>query len=122
MTAFRARSFENFPVGFAIFVIKTTLMVLRSQHSSSLVAQFISCRFRLPQNKHDFLHCMLISSTSFTKEKATEEPGGLLQFFRIKRVKLGQLYFFVQLFQRTLLSTLACRGYVTSCLEFLSSC
>ena len=74
------RSFENGSVGL-VFVIKTTLMVVRSQHSSSLVAQFIkffvSCR--LPQYKR---HRRLIFSTSFINEKANEETSGLLQFSR----------------------------------------
>lgn len=78
-----ARSFENGSVGL-VFVIKTTLMVVRSQHSSSLVAQFIkffvSCR--LPQYKRGILHRRLIFSTSFINEKANEETGGLLQFSR----------------------------------------
>jgi len=80
---FLARSFEIVSVGL-VFVIKTTLMVVRSQHSSSLVAQFIKffVSWRLPQYKRCILHRRLIFSTSFINEKANEGTGGLLQFSR----------------------------------------
>jgi len=79
-TAFGARSFKNFAVGFVILVTKPTLMVLCSQHSSSLVAHFVVflANWCLPRGKHGLLHDMLVFPASFAKEKANKEPNGLL--------------------------------------------
>ena len=102
--AFGARSFENLPVGLVILIIKTTLMVLRCQHSSLLVACFVIffTIWRFSQGKHGFLHGLLVFPPSFAEEKADEEPRGLLQFCGIERVKLGELFFVVQLFNNFL--------------------
>ncbi len=79
-TALGAGSFENFSVKFVILVIKTTLMILCSQHSSSLVAHFVVffASWCFPQGKHGFLHGMLVFPASFVEEKADKEPCGLL--------------------------------------------
>ena len=59
---------------------------------------------------------MLVFPASFAEEKADKEPCGLFSFSRIKRVKLDELSFIVQLFnylfcQRLLMG---CRSYVAS--------
>ena len=77
-TALGARSFDVF--GLVILVIKTNLMVLCSQQSSSLVAHFVVffASWCFPQGKHGFLHGTLVFPASFAEEKADKEPCSLL--------------------------------------------
>ena len=55
-TALGAGSFKHFSSGFVILVIKTTLMILCSQHSPSLIAHFVVffASGYFPQGKHVF--------------------------------------------------------------------
>lgn len=77
------------------------------------------CAIYRPQNKHGFLHRMLIFSTPLTEKKADEEPDGLFPGLSVSNSEESQLSFFVQLFndlfcQRFLVG---CRGYVASLLR-----
>ena len=117
-TALGAGSLENFTVGFVILVIKTAVMVLCSQHSSSLVAHFVVffASWCFPHGKHGFLHGTLVFPASFAVEKADKETLDLLQFSRIKRVKLDELSFIVQLFNYLFCQRLhmGCQSYNVS--------
>ena len=79
-TALGAGSFKHFPAGFVIMVIKTTLLILCSQHSPSLIAHFVVffASWCFPQGKHGFLHVMLVFFASFVEEKADKELCSLL--------------------------------------------
>ena len=66
-------------------------MVLHNQHNSLLVAQLIKFFATAGFLKTN----MVFFSSCFTKEKANEELGGLLQFSRIEHVILSQLSFFL---------------------------
>ena len=79
-TPLGAGPFKNFSVGFVIWVIKTTLIVVCSQYSFSHVAHFVVffASWCFPQGKHGFVHGLLAICASFAEEKADKEPCGLL--------------------------------------------